>query len=266
MDADSKYVDPDRNGAAVTFDEIFLRSTALEDAVASVLRHPLSDDTELGFLLSHCLEGDALFHQKIAAGLKVVGETFCDNNRVVPEEFVEQMLAVVRALKLNPAIARDSGQAIHRLDEQISFQMAKWQELTREGGASAPDAQHKCSAELVRLGVEKHKLLTGSEPSSSAVSRSDSIADQEHVRVLFEELLSVVSEVHEQCSTQHAAAERQLEAFQTKIRAAMMGDDVEYTRVLEEDKRLDVANILICLFYRKFMLSMYQGAEISECI
>jgi chromosome segregation ATPase len=59
------------------------------------------------------------------------------------------------------------------------------------------------------------------------------------VRVLFEELLSVISEVLEQCSTQHAAAERQFETFQTKIRAAMMGDDVEYTRVLEEDSRLD---------------------------
>jgi hypothetical protein len=254
VDADCKYVDPDRQGAAVTFDEIFLRSTALEDAVASVLRHPLSDDTELSFLLSHCLEGDALFHQKIAAGLKAVGECFRDNNRVVPEDFVDQMLAVVRALKLNPFIARDSGQAVHRLDEQISFQMAKWQELTREGGTSAPDARHRCSAELVRLGVEKHKLLTGSEPSSSAVSsRSDSIADQEHVRVLFEELMSVVSEVHEQCSTQHAAAERQFEAFQTKIRAAMMGDDVEYTRVLEEDQRLDAVSILKTTLYREFM-------------
>lgn len=62
---------------------------------------------------------------------------------------------------------------------------------------------------------------------------------QEHVGELFEEVLSVISEVLEQCSTQHAAAERQFETFQTKIRAAMMGDDVEYTRVLEEDSRLD---------------------------
>ena len=33
-------------------------------------------------------------------------------------------------------------------------------------------------------------------------------------------------------------APEQFEAFQTKIRAAMMGDDVEYQRVIEEDARL----------------------------
>jgi len=97
VDADCKYVDPDRQGAAVTFDEIFLRSTALEDAVASVLRHPLSDDTELSFLLSHCLEGDALFHQKIAAGLKAVGESVAEPLRYF-ENHVTGTLRLLEAM------------------------------------------------------------------------------------------------------------------------------------------------------------------------
>lgn len=241
IDSDCKYIDPAQDGAVVPFEEVFLRSKALEDAVASVLRYPLTDDTELSFLLSHCLEGDALLHQKIADGLKAMGECFRDNNRTVPDDFVEHMNAVIRALKVDSAIRRDSGQALYRIDEQMSFQMAKWQELTREGAASAPDARHRCSAELVRLGVEKHKLLTGASTAANRASASSSstLADQEHVRVLFEELLSVINNVLEACSTEHGAAERQFEAFQTRIRAAMMGDDAEYTRVLEEDRRLD---------------------------
>jgi len=206
LDADCKYIDPAQNGIQLSFDEIFVRSTALEAAVASVLRHPLSDDTELAFLFSHCLEGDALFHQKIAEGVKAVAESFRDNNRPVPEDFITQMLVVIRTLKSNPSMKRDSGQALHRIDEQISYQMAKSQELAREGAASAPDARHRCSAELVRLGVEKHKLLTGSGKSPNATvaaSESDALADQENVRVLFEEMLSVVNNVLSECTSKH---------------------------------------------------------------
>ena len=240
LDVDCKYIDDRQGGVEVSFAFVFLRSKAVEDAVASVMRFPLSDDTELAFLLSHCLEGDAILHQKIADGLNSIGDSFRDNNRTVPDEFIQQILAVIRALKVNPSIMRDSGQAIHRIDEQISFQTAKWQEMIREGSA-APDARHRCTAELVRLGVEKHKLLTGSSlaPSSSPVFECDTLADGEQVQVLFEELVSVINAMLEECTTNHASAQRQYEAFQTKIRAAMMGDDVEYQRVLEEDSRLD---------------------------
>ena len=136
LDADCHYVDPARENMEVTFEQVLLRSKALEHAVASVLRYPLSDDTELAFLFSHCLMGDGLFHQKVAEGMKAVGECFRDNNRVVPDDFVEQMLAVVRALKADPSLKRDAGQALHRVDEQIAFNLAKSQELSREGGAS----------------------------------------------------------------------------------------------------------------------------------
>jgi len=220
LDVDCKYVDPARENVEVSFDQVFVQSKALEHAVASVLRYPLSDDTELAFLLSHCLDGDGLFHQKISEGLKAVGECFRDNNRVVPDDFVEQMLAVIRALKIDPNVRRDGGQALHRVDEQIAFNMAKSQELSREGASSAPETRHRCSAELVRLGVEKHKLLTGGAGAGIAAP-SCVLADQEHVRVLFEELLSVVESVLSECSVAHTQAERQFEAFQTKIRCAV---------------------------------------------
>jgi hypothetical protein len=186
LDSDCKYVDPAQDGTTVTFDEIFLRSRALEDAVGSVLRFPSTDETELAFLFSHCLEGDALLHQKIADGVKVIGDCFRESNRTIPEDFVEQMLAVVSALKVKvPALRRNSGQALHRLDEQIAFQMAKLQELTREGSIPAPDVRHRCTAELVRLGVEKHKLLVVGAPQDSggdATAGEDCLADEEQVK------------------------------------------------------------------------------------
>ena len=285
LDADSRYIDPAHNGA-VSFEEIFLRSRALEDAVASVLRFPMADETELCFLLSHCLEGDALLHQKIAEGLKGVGECFRHNHRTIPDEFVTQMLGVISRLKIQTAGHRRHdgqvlhtrnhtqafllacphsctctcsrarlcvptltsvavlGQAVHRLDEQIAFQMAKSQELTREGSVATPETKHRCSAELVRLAVEKHKLLfgTGAAPvkaSGDVASPTAAEAEAEAVRVMFEELWAVIDSILAECTVTQSAAERQFESFQTKIRAAMMGDDVEYKRVIEEDQRLD---------------------------
>jgi hypothetical protein len=35
-----------------------------------VVRAPVRDDAELTFLFSHCLEGDAVFHRRLADGLK----------------------------------------------------------------------------------------------------------------------------------------------------------------------------------------------------
>ena len=51
------------------------------------------------------------------------------------------------------------------------------------------------------------------------------------MRVLFEELLSVIEAIVDECKVTHAAAERQYEMFQARIRAAIMGDDVEYKHV-----------------------------------
>ena len=133
---------------------------------------------------------------------------------------------------------------MHRLDEQIAFQMAKSQELTREGSVATPETKHRCSAELVRLAVEKHKLLfgTGAAPvkaSGDVASPTVAEAEAEAVRVMFEELWAVIDSILAECTVTQSAAERQFESFQTKIRAAMMGDDVEYKRVIEEDQRLD---------------------------
>jgi hypothetical protein len=50
-------------------------SKAVEDEVASVIRCPLSNDTELAFLLAHCLEGDVILYQKVADGLDDIGDS-----------------------------------------------------------------------------------------------------------------------------------------------------------------------------------------------
>ena len=76
---------------------------------------------------------------------------------------------------------------------------------------AAPETRHRCSAELVRLGVEKHKLLTGSAGVGGAdASGGDTIADREYVRVLFEELLSVIDNILEECTASHSQAQRQV--------------------------------------------------------
>jgi hypothetical protein len=40
-----------------------------------VIRCPLSNDTELAFLLAHCLEGDVILYQKVADGLDDIGDS-----------------------------------------------------------------------------------------------------------------------------------------------------------------------------------------------
>eukprot|EP00960_Hanusia_phi_P052453 761467-Hanusia_phi.AAC.3 len=50
---------------------------------------------------------------------------------------------------------------------------------------------------------------------------------------------SVISAILQEVITRYNTAETQYETFQSKIKTAMMGDDAEYLRVVEEDQRLD---------------------------
>jgi len=231
LDAECKYIDPAQDNIAVSFDEVFIRSRALEEAVASVIRMPVSDDAELTFLFSHCLEGDAMFHRKLADGLRMIGECFKESQRSLPDGFVDHLLVVLTALKVNPKSKRDSGYALHKIDEEIKFHIAKSQELARGGAAAAPEARHKCTAELMRLGTEKQKMLACSKPEGET--------DEGQLRVVFEELVTVLGTMLSEFSQTHSQVQRQHEAFQNKIKMAMMGDDAEYMKVLEIDQQLD---------------------------
>jgi len=233
LDADLKYIDNDQGGSVVSFDEVFIRSRALEEAVASLIRNPLSDDTEITFLFSHCLEGDALFHRKLADGFKTIGECFRDSGRTIPEEFVNQILVVVTSLKINPKLRRTSGLTLNKIDDEISFNLAKAQELQKDNAMASKEAMFRCTSELVRLGLEKNKLL------SSSTCQVAEAFEEEHVRAVFEEMDSVISAILQEVITRYNTAETQYETFQSKIKTAMMGDDAEYLRVVEEDQRLD---------------------------
>mmetsp|Transcript_14537 Transcript_14537/g.49647 ORF Transcript_14537/g.49647 Transcript_14537/m.49647 type:complete len:546 (-) Transcript_14537:543-2180(-) len=233
LDADLKYVDNEQGGSVVSFDEVFIRSRALEEAVASLIRNPVPDDTEITFLFSHCLEGDALFHRKLAEGFKTIGECFRESGRTIPEEFVGQILVVVTSLKVNPKLKRTSGITLNKIDDEISFNLAKAQELQKDNAMAAKEAMFRCTSELVRLGLEKNKLL-----SSSTLPFTEAF-EEGHVRAVFEEMNSVISAILQEATTRYNTAEMQYETFQSKIKTAMMGDDAEYLRVVEEDQRLD---------------------------
>lgn len=228
LDADCKYVDKD--GVAVPFDEVFIRSRALEEAVASVVRAPVSDDAELTFLFSHCLEGDAVFHRRLADGLKVVGECFRECGRPVDTNFVDQLVVILAALKVNPRHKRDAGAHAQRLEQEISFNIAKAQELSRGDVPTAPEARHQCTSELVRLGAEKLRIVAG--PLAEEV-------EETKLRVLFEQLSQVIKELLGEATNHHTSIGKQYDAFQNKIKTAMMGDDAEYMRVLQIDQDLD---------------------------
>jgi hypothetical protein len=162
---------------------------------------------------------------------QVVGECFRDCGRPVDEGFVERLVGILAALKVNPRQKRDAGAQTQRLDRDITFHIAKAQELARGDAPAAPEARHKCTSELVRLGTEKLRIVAAPSPASS-------VADSA-LQAAFDELVQVIRALLGEATNQHKKVQKQYDAFQSKVKMAMMGDDAEYLRVLKVDQDLD---------------------------
>jgi hypothetical protein len=164
--------------------------------VRSVVLFPLSDDTELVYLLSHCLEGTPSSHAKIARGLNALGETFRLLLQPVAVDALEPLLRAFSTLKVNPRLAhRESSTSLRRIDEQIAFNIAKAFELSKEGAAGGAAAQQQCTSELIKLASEKMSIYEAALSSSSLgddAGNSGDCGGASLVAARFDEMGSVI--------------------------------------------------------------------------
>lgn len=234
MDADTQYLDDDED-LLVTFTEVFLRSNVLEDIVKSSIRNPLSDETELQYLFSLTLYGDSLLHDRLAKGLKNVGEFFQKTSQQAPQEFLNQISAVICALKLNPAsrTKRSETMSLQRLEEQISMNVSKLNALSRPDLPNGTEAKCKTTLDLVTLIDQKQGILSKGIQGLQKVNPEQLVSTAENL------LLEMIG--RRDPLVQHKIfAEQQYTVFQNKLKNALAGDDSEYVRVFEVERAFDL--------------------------
>ena len=162
VDADTQYLDEENEDMLVTFTEVFLRSRVLDDVVKSSILSPLSDETELQYLFSLTLYGDSLLHERLAKGLKNVGEFFQKTSQPVPLDFADQIVKVICALKLSPASRTKRGEtmSLQRLEEQISMNVSKLNALSRPDLPNGTEVKCKTTWDLLSLVDRKQSILS----------------------------------------------------------------------------------------------------------
>jgi hypothetical protein len=235
VDADTQYVDEDNENMLVTFTEVFLRSNVIEEVVKSSLRNPISDETELQYLFSLTLYGDSLLHDRLAKGLKNLGEFFNKTSQQAPSEFLDQMALIVCALKLSPAsrTKRVETMSLQKLEEQISMNVSKLNALSRPDLPNGTEAKCKTTLDLVTLVDQKQGILTKGIQGLSKV-------DPAHLVSLAEDLLQIMKSMRDPLLQSKVFAEQQYTVFQNKLKTALAGDDSEYLRVFEVERTFDL--------------------------
>jgi hypothetical protein len=234
VDADTQYMDSDED-SLVTFTEVYLRSNVLKDVVKSSIANPLSDETELQYLFSLTLYGDSLLHDRLAKGLKNVGEFFHKTSQQPPQDFIDQMASVICALKLNPAsrAKRSETMSLQRLEEQISMNVSKLNALSRPDLPNGTDAKCKTTLDLITLVDQKQGLL-----SKGILGLRQ--ANPEHLVAVAEQLLQEMMSRRDPLVQHKIFAEQQYTVFQNKLKTALAGDDSEYVRVFETERAYDM--------------------------
>lgn len=149
------------------------------------------------------------------------------NARAVGLPGPEGLADTVPCAQVNPRIAiRESGTVLRRLDEEISFNLAKAFELSKEGAPGGTAARQQCSGELVKLASQKVALFEDAK-SREGGERCKGV-DLAEVGAMFGGMVGVIEEMITEVTTAHEANEKKHKELSSRLRVAMMGDDEEH--------------------------------------